>query len=80
MSTAASNDRWKMKSVVWVSVGLGLAVLVAANTHLVYVAVSSQPDCVAHLRQGEGNGKDSFSAATSSCSSKPSMTPKAQVE
>ena len=66
--------------VVWLSVGLGLIVLAAANAHLVYVAVTSQPDCVAHLRQGEGNGTTSFSAATSSCSSKPSMTTKALVE
>ena len=25
-----------------------------ANSHLVYMAVVSQPECVAHLRQGEG--------------------------
>lgn len=77
---AASHGGWKTKSIVWLSVGLGLIVLVAANAHLLYVAVSSQPDCVAHLRHGEGNGTNSFSAATSSCSSKPSMTTKAQVE
>ena len=28
--------------------------LVGANAHLVYVAMTSQPDCVAHVRQGEG--------------------------
>jgi hypothetical protein len=39
-----------------------------ANAHLVYMAVVSQPDCVAHIRQGEGASKDGkFSAARSSC-------------
>ncbi|WP_424630801.1 hypothetical protein [Bradyrhizobium sp. SYSU BS000235] len=77
---AASHGRWKTKSIVWLSVGVGLIVFVAANAHLVYVAVSSQPDCVAHVKRGEGRSTASFSAATSSCSSKPSITPKAQVE
>jgi hypothetical protein len=78
--TAASHGGWKTKSIVWLSVGFGLIVLAAANAHLLYVAVSSQPDCVAHLQHGEGDGANSFSAATSSCSSKPSMTTKALVE
>jgi hypothetical protein len=77
---AASPGGWKSKSILWLSIGLGLIALVAANAHLLYVAVSSRPDCVAHLRYGEGNGTNSFSAATSSCSSKPSITTKAQVE
>ena len=75
----ASPGGWKAKSIVWLSIGFGLIVLVAANAHLLYVAVSSQPDCVAHLPYGEGNGTNSFSAAISSCS-KPSITTKAQVE
>jgi hypothetical protein len=76
----ASPAGRKAKSIAWLSIGLGLIVLAAANAHLLYVAVSSQPDCVAHLRQGEGNGNNSLSAATSSCSSKPSITTKALVE
>ena len=39
-----------------------------ANGHLVYVAVTSQPDCVAHVRQGEGNGGAAFQRRQSSCS------------
>lgn len=77
---AASRGARKTKPLIWLAVGLGLTVLVGANAHLLYVSVSSQPDCVAHLRHGEGNGTTSFGAATSSCSSKPSATPKAQVE
>ena len=49
-------------------------VFVGANAHLVYVAVTSQPDCVDHVRQGEaGNG--TFRAAKSACSPRsPIMT------
>ncbi|SDJ37102.1 hypothetical protein SAMN05216338_104756 [Bradyrhizobium sp. Rc2d] len=75
-----SHGGWKTKSIVWLSVGFGLMVLAAANAQLLYVAVSSQPDCVAHFRHGEGSRTTSFSAATSSCSSKPSLITKRQVE
>jgi hypothetical protein len=57
----------KRKVAIWLLVGFGLLVLVVANGHLVYVAMTSA-DCVAHVRQGEGNGThDRFSAAKSSC-------------
>jgi hypothetical protein len=57
------------KPVIWLLVGAGLLLVAAANTHLVYVAWTSQPECVAHLRPGEsGEGRDRFSAAVSSCS------------
>ena len=36
----------------------GLLLLVGANAHLVYVAMTSQPDCVAHVKAGEaGSGQ-----------------------
>lgn len=76
----ATCGGWKAKSIVWLTVVIGLIILAAANAHLLYVAVSSEPDCVAHLRQGENRGANSFSAAASSCSSKPSVAAKAQVE
>jgi hypothetical protein len=47
---------------------LGLAVVLLANAHLVYVSVMSQPECVAHIKSGEKPvSGGSFSAATSSC-------------
>jgi len=59
--------RWK--AAIWLLVGVGLVILVAANGHLVYVAMTSQPDCVAHVRLGEVSGpRSQFSAAKSSCS------------
>ncbi len=39
--------------------------LLVANTHLVYVAFTSQPDCVTHLK-GEG-AEGTYRAAKSAC-------------
>jgi hypothetical protein len=53
-------------------IAFGLLLVIAANAHLFYVASISQPDCVVHLRQGEGSSElGLFSAAQSSCSSPP---------
>jgi hypothetical protein len=49
---------------IWSLVGAGLLLVGAANAHLVYVALTSQPACVAHLRPGESGG---LSAARSAC-------------
>ncbi len=53
-------------------IGLGIAagvlLLVAANTHLVYVAVASAPDCVDHVKIGDNMAAaGTFRAARSSC-------------
>lgn len=59
------------RRTVWLlAAGAGLALLVAANAHLVYVAVASQPDCVPHLK--EAGGKEAgegqtFRAARPAC-------------
>jgi hypothetical protein len=66
--TGAVIGRVKTRPFLWAAVGAGLLLLLIANSHLVYMAVVSQPECVAHVRQGEGapeQGK--FSAARSSC-------------
>src|SRR5262245_8096665 len=57
----------RRRTAVWLAVGLGLLLLFAANGHLVYVAMTSQPDCVDHVRAGSGT-QDRFSAAKSACS------------
>lgn len=62
-ATTMRNDRrW-----IWLLVGAGLALVIGANWHLVHVAVTSQPDCVAHVRGGAGGAAGAFSAAQSSC-------------
>ncbi len=54
---------------LWLLIAAALALVLAANAHLVYVATTSQPACVTHIRQGEGAaGRGQFSAAQSSCS------------
>jgi hypothetical protein len=55
--------RWR--TVALLAVGAGLAALIAANVHLVYVAVQSQPDCVPHTKSAGEPG--TFRAARSAC-------------
>jgi len=63
--------RRKRRTAIWLAVGAGLLLLAAANGHLVYVAVTSQPACIDHVRQGANSpGGDRFSAAQSSCTPK----------
>ena len=69
MNETSARAASKPKTAIWLAVGLGLLFFLAANGHLVYVAMSSQPDCVDHIRQGETNGTEGrFSAARSACS------------
>jgi hypothetical protein len=58
--------RSQARILIGLVVGAGLLVLVLANTHLVYVAVTSQPECVAHL-ETPGETPGSFRAAKSAC-------------
>lgn len=54
--------------MVLVMVGAAAMLVVAANAHLIYVAVTSQPDCVAHVRPGRSWAEPGrFGAAGSSC-------------
>ena len=56
------------KLILFFGIGTGLTLLGLANAHLVYVAFASQPECLRHLKPGEGNGqRGAFSAAQSSC-------------
>lgn len=50
----------------WIAVLLaGLLLVAGANAHLLYVAVSSQPDCVKHLKSAGEDGR--YRAAKSAC-------------
>ena len=54
---------------IWILLSVAAAVVLAANAHLVYIAITSQPPCVAHVKPGEtGKPGEPFSAAKSSCS------------
>jgi uncharacterized membrane protein len=65
----ATERRPRTKTRTWLLIAAAVAAVLAANAHLIYVATTSQPACVAHLKQGEGDAARSlFSAAQSSCS------------
>ena len=67
MSAHASRCS-RARVALWLSIGAGVAILFAANWHLVHVAMSSQPECVAHQRLGDANpARGVFSAARSAC-------------
>ena len=71
MSGSKLMGAMQRKSVLWTLIAAGLLLVAVANSHLVYVAVTSQPDCVTHIRVGEAHTKSgSFSAARSACASK----------
>jgi hypothetical protein len=51
---------------MWLLATVVVVVLIAANAHLAYVAISSQPDCVAHLKE-KGGQPGQFRAAKPVC-------------
>ena len=56
------------RAVIWWLVAAGLALVIGANAHLLYVATTSEPGCVAHVGPGEGGEPGgTLSAAESSC-------------
>lgn len=64
MMAMTSPKRFRL--LVLAGVAAAAALFVGANAHLVYVAVASQPECVAHARAGEA-GPGTFSAAKPAC-------------
>ena len=52
--------------LLWILAAAAMAVFVGANAHLVYVAVSSEPGCVAHLKDKSGT-PGGYRAAKSAC-------------
>jgi anti-sigma-K factor RskA len=53
----------------WTIAGIGLAivaVMAVANTHLVYVSLATQPECVPHLKAPAAGGP-AFRAAKPAC-------------
>ena len=59
--------RPRVRTLVGLFVLAIVLLLIGANAHLVWVAVTSQPDCVDHARPGDGSN-GSFRAAKSACS------------
>lgn len=64
-AAAATSRRRAGGWLVWLTVAAGLALLIGANVHLVFVAFTSQPGCVEHLKAPGTNGN--YRAAKSAC-------------
>ncbi|MGX5722337.1 hypothetical protein [Shinella zoogloeoides] len=64
--TAAAPSRPQRLHRLWILAAVALAVFVGANAHLVYVAFSSEPGCVAHLKDKSGT-PGGYRAAKSAC-------------
>ena len=61
------RTRTRTRAIVGLLVLAAVLLLIGANAHLVYVAMTSQPDCVDHVRPGEARS-GAFRAAKSACS------------
>lgn len=66
MTGARTKRRIGMPLLGWLLAAGTLLVVAAANAHLVYVAVVSQPDCVAHLKEA-GSQAGAYRAAKPAC-------------
>ena len=66
-TAAVMQTRWmtRGRALTLALVAAGVALLFAANAHFVYLALSSQPECVAHARTGDAAGV--YAAAKSAC-------------
>lgn len=52
--------------MVWLLVSVGVLTFCGANGHLIYVAMTSQPTCVPHLKEPL-HGTGHYRAANSDC-------------
>jgi hypothetical protein len=66
MTGSDVSRRTKWPVLAWSLAAAVLLVVAAANAHLVYVAVESQPECVAHLKEA-GSKAGAFRAAKPAC-------------
>ncbi|WP_281978968.1 hypothetical protein [Pseudorhizobium flavum] len=57
-----SSLQWPL----WTLVGIVTVIFIAANAHLVYIAVASDPGCVTHLKTA-GSAEGQYRAAKSAC-------------
>ena len=63
--TNAVPARARRFHLLWILTAAAMIVFVGANAHLVYVALTSQPDCVQHLKTEGRDG--AYRAARPSC-------------
>ena len=66
MMAHSITKRAKWPLLAWILLAAFVLVVAGANVHLVFVAVASQPECVAHLREA-GTQAGEYRAAKSAC-------------
>jgi hypothetical protein len=67
MSVAPPTRLGRKGRLTMAGIGLAIVALMAlANTHLVYVSLATQPECVPHLKAPDHGGA-AFRAAKSAC-------------
>lgn len=54
------------KALTYLIIAMATLLVLGANAHLLFAALESQPDCVAHLKVGHGQ-HGAFGAAASAC-------------
>jgi hypothetical protein len=59
-------SRSKRMFPFWLLAAAAVLVLLGANAHLAYVAFSTDPGCVAHIKE-KGDAPGEYRAAKSSC-------------
>ncbi|HEX7073572.1 MAG TPA: twin-arginine translocation signal domain-containing protein [Hyphomicrobiaceae bacterium] len=59
------RTRTRRRLLVGLAIATGLGIIGAANAHLVWASLKSQPECVPHVKAPGHNGQ--FRAAKSSC-------------
>ncbi|TIU33124.1 MAG: hypothetical protein E5W38_10390 [Mesorhizobium sp.] len=60
------QKRSRVSLLLWLLIPAAVLFFCGANAHLIYVAFSSQPECVSHLKAPDpGTGR--FRAASSDC-------------
>lgn len=66
--SAGAHTNQNGRVLIWTLIATGLLVVAIANWRLVYLAETSQPDCVAHRRLGaDASGSGAYVAARSAC-------------
>lgn len=63
---AVARGMSRGRLLLWSAIAAGILLVVGANVHMLYVALTSQPDCVTHRKLGSGDGQ-AYSAAQSAC-------------
>jgi hypothetical protein len=60
------RQRAKARIAIGLALAAGILLFILANAHLVAVAITSQPDCVPHLKEA-GRVAGAYRAAQSAC-------------